>query len=205
MTLLEFFNPSDVRIYPVNRDDLKGFVEKHYLGSYPAAAKDYLGVFYKNIGMEALVGMVIYGSPSAPAVVKAMFKPEANVSFQAVSELKRLFLVDDETKLPKDEKKNLAGYCIAKGNDIIAERHPEVKAIVSYSDPEHHTGSVYKATNAIYQGRVSGKDRWVYPVGSPSQRSWVRKNLKTNIDWKMTTEAIDLLQEMWQDRSKVWL
>jgi len=178
--LTEFLDPKAVSFKEVRREDVQAFVEKHYLGKYPTGAKLYLGIFYNNV----MVGMIIYGSPIGPQVVNAIFKPESKVTHQDILELKRLFLVDDENILPKDAKKNLAGYSISKGNDFVEQKFPDTKIIVTYSDSEVHTGAVYKATNAIYQGEYNGKKRWVYPVGDRRQKQWILKNLKSNIDWK---------------------
>jgi hypothetical protein len=201
MTLVEFFDPRAVSFKEIGRADVKDFIEKHYLGVYPAAAMFYVGIYYN----DNFVGMIIYGKQRAP-LHRIVFTDEAGMTHHNLMELQRLFLDDDETKLPKDARKNLAGYAITKGNELCAQRFPDLKAIVSYSDPGHHSGAVYKATNAIYQGRSriggwggGGKDRWVYPVGSASQRSWVRKNLRTNLDWKAMTEAVELFEEMKKD------
>jgi hypothetical protein len=197
--ITEFLDPKAVSFKEVSREDVQAFVAKHYLGAYPASAKLYLGIFYNQV----MVGMVIYGSPMGPQVVNAIFKPEAQMKHQNILELKRLFLVDDKEILPDDAKKNLAGYSIVNGNTIVAEKFHDVKAIVTFSDSEHHTGAVYKATNAIYQGEYNGKKRWVYPVGNKSQRRWVINNLKANIDWKATNESLDILRQLWNDRSVV--
>jgi hypothetical protein len=195
--LTEFLDPKAVSFKEVRREDVQAFVEKHYLGKYPSGAKLYLGIFYN----DAIVGMVIYGSPIASSIVTAIFNPGTELTSQNILELKRLFLVDDESILPKDAKKNLAGFSIAKGNDFVAERFPEAKVIVTYSDSSVHSGAVYKATNAIYQGEANNKKRWVYPLGSASQKNWIKKNLKTNIDWKAVSEGLDISNQLWKARA----
>ena len=149
-----------------------------------------------------MVGMVIYGSPSAMGgLANSIFKDESNMTLSNISELKRLFLVDDETILPRDAKKNLAGYSIARGNEFVEQKFPEVKLIVTYSDSSVHSGAVYKATNAIYQGERAGKKRWVYPLGDRRQKQWILNNLRSNIDWKATNECLDTLIRLWHDVS----
>ena len=197
--ITEFLDPKAVSFKEVAREDVQAFVAKHYLGAYPASAKLYLGIFYNGV----MVGMVIYGSPMGPQVVNAIFKPEAGMKHNNIMELKRLFLIGDESILPTDAKKNLAGYSIVNGNAIVVDKFHDVKAIVTFSDSEHHTGAVYKATNAIYQGEYNNKKRWVYPVGNKSQRRWVTNNLKANIDWKATNESLDILKQLWHDTSVI--
>lgn len=197
--ITEFFDPKAVSFKEVGRDDVQDFVTKHYLGAYPAGAKLYVGIFYNN----TMVGMVIYGSPIGPQVVNAIFKPEVGLKHNNILELKRLFLVDDQNVLSSDAKKNLAGYAISNGNGLVEKKFPDVKAVVTYSDSDHHTGAVYKATNAIYQGEANGKKRWIYPLGSRTQKRWLINNLKSNIDWKATNESLDILNQLWKDKSVI--
>jgi hypothetical protein len=58
---------------------------------------------------------------------------------------------------------------------------PNIKVIVSFSDPKSHEGTIYKASNGIYLGRgagASGKDKYVYPQGSKTTKKVIRNNLK---------------------------
>jgi hypothetical protein len=84
----------------------------------------------------------------------------------------------------------------------VGTKFPEIKVILTYSDSSHHTGAIYKATNAVYQGESAGKKRWVYPIGSKSQKNWVINNLKSNIDWKTVNECLNTLETMWRDIGK---
>ncbi len=190
----------------ITRDESKKFIEQHYLGKFPATSSEYVGIFYNDV----LVGVVIYGSPASPSALLGVFKPEANAIPKNLIELQRLFITGDTNVLPEDDRKGLAGYSIVKANDIVSKKRPELKVIISYSDPAKHQGTVYKATGAIYLGRgrdyyefekdgkiirqsratpeekktlkkvkMNGKDRYVYPVGSHSQRNWVKRHLNT--------------------------
>ena len=53
----------NVSVLEVSRLDVEDFVADHYLGVFPSASQLYLGIFYKEI----MVGMLIYGSPTAGA------------------------------------------------------------------------------------------------------------------------------------------
>jgi hypothetical protein len=53
----------NVAVLEVSRLDVEDFVEAHYLGVFPSSSQLYLGVFYEEI----MVGMLIYGSPTAGA------------------------------------------------------------------------------------------------------------------------------------------
>lgn len=188
----------------ITRDESKKFIEQHYLGKFPASSSEYVGIFYN----DKLVGVVIYGSPASPSAIN-IFKPEANAVPENLIELQRLFITGDTNVLPEDDRKGLAGYSIVRGNELVSKKRPNLKAIISYSDPAKHQGTVYKATGAIYLGRgkdyyefdkgdgkilrqsratpeqkktlqkikINGKDRYVYPVGSNSQRNWVKRHL----------------------------
>lgn len=216
----ETFNPQSVTFEEVPRAKVREFIQTHYLGSFPAVSLAYVGILYN----QNLIGVVIYGRTSAPSVQKSIFKPDVNVDNKDILELQRLFIIDDETLLPKEDRKNLAGFSISHANDFVVKKFPNVKVILSYSDPDHHLGTVYKATNAIYQGRgdkvrmfkradgklirtnrvqpeekgelvsMTGKDRWVYPVGSTSQKKWVKRNL---IDSELQ-ELITISEALWK-------
>jgi hypothetical protein len=183
-------NKSSVSFNEVTRQEIAPFVKEHYLGAWPSTAQLYVGVFYG----DALVGMLIYGSPTAGnCIISSIFRAKKSgprtwqcgdhkghgvLDLQNISELKRLFLTSNEQLLPPSARKNLASYAIVNGNKLVARTRPSVKVIVTYSDSLFHRGTVYAATNAIYQGQRDGKRRWIYPQGAKSQKRWIRNHLK---------------------------
>jgi len=53
---------------------------------------------------------------------------------------------------------------IGQGFKWLKENQPHIKALISYADPqEGHVGTIYQATNWIYQGnRIRPNDSWLY-------------------------------------------
>ena len=232
--IVESFLPEDAKqnkidLKFIQRGDAKSFVDQHYLGKFPASPTEYIGIFYQtdqdqdtqlSLPFQNLVGVIIYGSPSSPNILPSLFRPleaeeaqkvgkeEGEMPFEmkSVRELQRLFIKD----LPEDIRKGLAVMAISRGNRIMEQKYGEqLKILVSYSDPDVHQGTVYKASNAMFLGRgkpskmlkigdrlirigrakpeelkqgqiitLSGKDKYVWLVGSKSNKKYVSKFLK---------------------------
>ena len=53
---------------------------------------------------------------------------------------------------------------IGQGFKWLKENQPHIKALISYADPqEGHVGTIYQATNWIYQGnRIRPNDSWLF-------------------------------------------
>jgi len=173
-SITEDADVNKLAVKPITRDMSKKFVEKHYLGKFPAVPQDYIGIFYTNpvpqkpspqmeLPLEELVGVIIYGSPTSPLIVPSVVRPmtaqeamkvgkqEGDFPFvmQQVKELQRMYI----KPLPEEIRKNLATMSIVRANKLIESKYPNAKLIVSYSDSAEHAGTIYKASNAIYLGR----------------------------------------------------
>ena len=149
MTILEKLS-DEISIVPSTREELRPFIQKHYLESYPAGVKASYLVKQKD-GQS--IGMVIYGSimPAAAKLLQPYIFPNEIV------ELKRLFIEDVGIK-------NIESYVIAKTLKMIKESVPEIKAVITFADSEvGHKGTIYQATNAVYLGKsVGGKHKYLY-------------------------------------------
>lgn len=76
-----------------------------------------------------------------------------------VAHLSRLAMADHA---PKNSESRL----IAGALTMLASEHERFRAVITYADPlEGHIGYVYQATNAIYTGLSTVKDRYVTPEG----------------------------------------
>lgn len=171
--LNELFEKSLVSFKQIPRGDADEFVKDHYLGVHPAASKYYIGVFYR----KALRAVSIYGSPM-PSVPKSLFTNNLTVPHKDVMELKRLYI---SKHMPEGERKGLASYIIIGANAMMLKKLPNLKVIVSFSDPREHEGTIYKASNGIYLGKgtgANGKDKYVYPQGTKTTKRIIRNNLK---------------------------
>ena len=137
---------SGLEIKLVLRNDvLPFFIENHYLAKPPTNTQLYLGIFYNN----ELIGTITYGYPVGPTAYAAIAKKDGKsiLNNHNVFELTRLFVKDIGVK-------NIESSVISRGNQLVHDKFPNVKVIITYSDPaEGHVGTVYQATGAIYQGR----------------------------------------------------
>lgn len=165
----EPFDPSRCSVQPIDEAQAKAFVvSMHYSGTYPAA-RFRAGVFVKApFAQERLVGVGVFSVPMNQRVVPRYFPgliPNEGV------ELGRLVLSDELAA-------NAESWALARMRRLLARALPEVRGIVAYCDPierrdergelvkRGHIGTIYKASNAVYQGRSSARTLWMAPTGA---------------------------------------
>jgi hypothetical protein len=96
---------------------------------------------------ENLVGILMFSVPCSERVRSSMFGSEYK---SVVLELHRLHIQDNQ------EMKNIESWFIAKCLHQLRIDRPDIKCVVSFSDPSAgHKGTIYQATNAHYYGRSS--------------------------------------------------
>lgn len=136
--------PKDLTIVPCALIEVRDFVERNHYSHNINGVK--VTQCFKVLYADQLVGAVIFGQMSTTAWKKFGSKESE------VLELRRLVLLDEA-------ERNSESYVIGFTLRWIKDNLPEVKIIVSYADPMHnHIGTIYKATNFVYQG-CSGKDK----------------------------------------------
>ena len=164
-------------------------LKKHYAKRIP----NIMFAFGLYQGRE-LVGVVTYGMPASPFLCKGVCGVEYR---DKVLELNRVVL--------KDNEKNLASFFVSKTLKIL----PSPRIVVSYADTSKtHVGYIYQATNFLYTGMTvartdvdtgeahsrhyqgldmtkrknrSQKHRYVYFVGSKTQKRQLRKKLNYDV------------------------
>ena len=88
------------------------------------------------------VGVAIYGFPVGRQVVQSI---SPNLSKDEVLELTRLWVHDNEPR-------NTESFFLGRTFDWL-RKNTSIKVLISYSDPMYnHLGTIYQATNWIYQG-----------------------------------------------------
>ena len=97
---------------------------------------------------ERIVGVLMFGPPSGANVTKSFF----GANPVKVRELKRLWVHDSIAK-------NGESYFMAAAFKLLSAT---IEAIVTYADPEYHTGRVYLAANFSYCGQ--GTAQSVYTI-----------------------------------------
>lgn len=165
----DLFDASRHGVEPIPRALAVEYItQHHYSGSYPAARMA-LGLWrYSGAArLKRLVGVLVYGVPCNERVIPC-YAPGVNPRHGV--ELSRLVLAD-EVELHGESW--MLGQCVS----ILRAELPEVRVIVSYSDPcprltasgqtvmPGHVGIIYQATNAIYAGRSGARKLKMAPDG----------------------------------------
>lgn len=160
----EPFEPRAHGLEPLDRDTASAFVcTHHYAGSYPAARVAY-GLYRAFTG---LVGVVVFGRGQQDAA-GPRYAPGVDPAH--VVELQRLVLLDDV-------ESNGESWTVAKALEQLRVDLPEVRLVLSYSDPvirrrldgspilPGHVGIVYQALGARYHGRGKRRRLVLAPTG----------------------------------------
>jgi hypothetical protein len=158
----EYCDISKLSIRLVSKDIAKDIiVNNHYSGIWTKVSYA-IGLFYvsndehKFFGgvNEKLIGVACYGDPigrhSGASISELLDRTE-------VLELTRLFVFDGYGS-------NIESWFVGKTFEWLRENAPHIKALVSYSDPKvGHLGTVYQATNWVYQGnKIRPNDSWSF-------------------------------------------
>ena len=158
----QYCDTSKLSIRLISKDVAKEIiVNNHYSGIWTKVSYA-IGLFYlsddehKFFGgvNEKLIGVACYGDPvgrhSGASITELLDRTE-------VLELTRLFVFDGYGS-------NIESWFVGKTFQWLRENAPHIKALVSYSDPKAgHLGTIYQATNWIYQGnRIRPNDSWSF-------------------------------------------
>lgn len=147
----QYCDISKFSIREINKNIAKDIiVNNHYSGIWTKVSYA-LGLFYISedehsffSGVnEQLVGVACYGDPvgrNAGASISELLPRDG------VLELTRLFVFDGYGS-------NIESWFVGQSFEWLRTNVPRIKALISYSDPNAgHLGTVYQATNWIYQG-----------------------------------------------------
>jgi len=161
--------PIDPRRYGVEvalEGEAKPFCRRHhYSGSWPATRLA-VGLYRARRWITPeLVGVAAFSVPMQPAAIPRWTGQPADAGV----ELGRLVLLDEV-------EANGESFFIARALRLLAQELPEVRAVLSYSDPMRrttdeghivmpgHVGGVYQALSARHVGRSASRfllmDRW---------------------------------------------
>lgn len=154
----ELFDAKRYTVDVVTEKTAKAFIETHhYSGSYPAA-RCRVGLFEG----ASLVGVAVFSVPMNSKTVKKYFgwKNGGVLAQNEGVELGRFVLLD-----------NVAGngetWFLSRAFKLLRAEKPEVRGVVSYSDPvprqtsagrvltPGHVGTIYQALNGSFHGRGS--------------------------------------------------
>jgi hypothetical protein len=123
-----------------------------------------------NYGLDLngqIVGVVIYTGFPVPELANGCYGLDRNDQ-EGLFELSRLVLHPEV----QATEHNLASWFVSRSIRQL-RRDAKVRAILSYADDNHHTGTVYRACNFKYYGlSAPKKDFWIaQPDGSHIKHS----------------------------------
>lgn len=164
----ERIDPSRYEVEPMQEGPAKAFVvEHHYSGSYPAARLP-VGLFeHRPVLGRRLVGVAVF---SQPMQGKAIPRYAPGLTQTEGVELGRLVLTDDVPFYGET-------FFLARAFKVLAVEKPDVRFVLSYSDPlprtsedgamvmPGHIGAIYQAFNGTYFGRGSPRKLWLDHAG----------------------------------------
>ena len=101
---------------------------------------------------DKLIGVACYGDPIGRLTGQSISE---TLDRTEVLELVRLFVFDGYGH-------NIESWFLGQTFEWLRQNAPQIKALISYSDPkEGHAGTIYQATNWIYQGnKLRYNDSW---------------------------------------------
>lgn len=166
---VERIDPARYRVEGIGRTAAAAFVKAHhYAGSHVASRLD-VGLYRDT----DIVGVCSFSVGVQPAALGRW----CGVQSTDGVELGRLVLLDSEPC-------NAESWFVARAFRLLRGELPEVRAVLSYSDPvpreglagevvmPGHVGVVYQALNAVYVGRSAPRSLIVAPDGARlSQRT----------------------------------
>jgi hypothetical protein len=150
-----------------NEEARKMIIDNHYTHKW-TIAELCLGIYDKTITHEyfdmcKLLGVIVFGPTAGANVGKSL---SDILKHNELWELKRLWTNDC---LPK----NTESWFIAKSIDYIKKNHKNIKCLISYADPDAgHIGTIYQATNWIYQNIERPKGTSGYVVSFDGGKKW---------------------------------
>lgn len=142
------FNPRGYEVRPIEERVARPFVvDRHYLGSYPAAVHQF-GLFRRG----ELIGVAVYGNPAQEKVLTNPL-PDLEPYSQSLG-LLRLVLGPTEG--------NAETWTLGECRALLLDAG--VHGVVTFADPAvGHVGIIYQAFNCIYLGT----SRWTTTLWLP--------------------------------------
>ena len=158
-----YCDTSKLSVRQIDRQTAKTMIEKyHYSHLWSPKNAVSLGLFidtgeehsFFNENEEKLIGVITYGDPVGRLTSQSISEALEKTS---VYELTRLFIHDGYGS-------NIESWFISQSFNWLRKNKPKIKALISYASPmEGHSGTIYQATNWIYQGnKIRFNDSWLF-------------------------------------------
>ena len=147
---MDYCNPQNLSVRQIDKNTAKRMVIKNHYSHLWTKCSVALGLFHDtgtphkffSGNKEDLIGVIIYGDPigrySGGSISTLLDRTE-------VYELTRLYIHDGYGS-------NIESWFISQSFKWL-KQNTNIKALISYADPkEGHAGTIYQATNWVYQG-----------------------------------------------------
>ena len=168
---MDYVNTNKLIVREVTKSIAKKMIVKHHYSHLWTKCSVALGLFYDtgkqhrffSGNKEDLIGVIIYGDPigrhSGGSISELLDRAD-------VYELTRLYIHDGYGS-------NIGSWFISQSFKWLKE-NTNIKALISYADPkEGHAGTIFQATNWIYQGysirpndtysfKLKPDDEWIH-------------------------------------------
>ena len=158
----DYCDTTKLSIRPVTKNRAKQMVIKYHYSKLWTKCSVALGLFHQTGNEHAffdepeekMVGVIVYGDPIGRLTGQSI---SDEIERTEVLELTRLFIHDGYGS-------NIESWFISQSFKWLRRFRPNIKALISYASPvEGHSGTIYQATNWIYQGNNNRwNDGWLF-------------------------------------------
>ena len=159
---MDYCNTDELSIRQIDKPTAKKMVVKYHYSQLWTKCSVALGLFtqtgnehsFFDEPEEKMVGVIVYGDPIGRLTGQSI---SDEIDRTEVLELTRLFIHDGYGS-------NIESWFISQSFNWLRKNMPEIKALISYASPvEGHCGTIYQATNWIYQGNNNRwNDGWLF-------------------------------------------
>ena len=215
----KYCDTSKLSIRQIDKPTAKKMVVKYHYSKLWTKCSVALGLFidtgkehsFFDEAEEKMIGVIVYGDPIGRLTGQSI---SDEIDRTEVLELTRLFIHDGYGS-------NIESYLIGQGFKWLKENQPHIKALISYADPQAgHVGTIYQATNWIYQGNNNRwNDGWNFRMANidsprsetPSERAEDNRIhaaaevvvLERNGEKRTIGVTYDATEGVWQDQGSL--
>jgi hypothetical protein len=188
----KYCDTSKLSIRQIDKASAKKMVVKYHYSKLWTKCSVALGLFRKtgnehsffDEAEEEMVGVIVYGDPIGRLTGQSISDEIERIE---VLELTRLFIHDGYGS-------NIESWFISQSFNWLRKFRTEIKALVSYASPvEGHSGTIYQATNWIYQGNNNRwNDGWIFkfePDGRWMHGRTIFPHYKTNDPYEIQKQV----------------